>query len=136
VAKPSSSVYGQAWSCVSSLSSPAVFVSGNVAVAQSLARRLSTPAGGLIDDPTYGYDLSGELNDDVSNSDIAQIQSRTAAECLKDERVADAVVSITFVSSNFIVNIQVTLVTGQTFTLVLSVSQVAKDPINILSVSA
>jgi phage baseplate assembly protein W len=128
------STFGQCWSCVSDLSSPGVYVSGNRAVAEAIARRLQTPRGGLIDDPTYGYDLTYFLNAELSTTDLALIQSNTNAECLKDERVTAAATSLTFTGGVLIVTIAVTTSTGP-FTLVLSVSSVAANPVQILAVT-
>ena len=135
MARPPSGAYGQCWSCVSDLTSPAVYVSGNRAIGEAIARRLSTVRGGLIDDPTYGYALTEFLNDDLSTGDIARIQANTQAECLKDERVAEADVTVSLVGTTLGVSIQVTTVTGQTFALVLSVAEVAVNPVQILSVT-
>lgn len=127
-------VFGQCWSCVSDVASPGNYVSGNLAVAQAMARRLQTPRGGLIDDPTYGYDLVGELNDDVNATDIARMSGLVNAECLKDERVSQASATVTFITGVLIVSIALTTSAGP-FTLVLSVSSVAANPVQILAVS-
>ena len=90
--------------------------------------------GGLIDDPNYGYDLVGFLNDDVTPAQIASIQSNVNAECTKDERVARAASTILFTGGVLIITIVLTTALGP-FTLVLSVSQVAANPVTLLSVS-
>jgi phage baseplate assembly protein W len=128
--------YGSCWSCVSDLASPGTFVTGNRAIAEAIARRLQTPRGGLIDDPTYGYDLTDFVDADVSPADLARMQSNVVAECLKDERVSGASVSVLLTAAGvMIATIKLEPVGGQPFTLVLSVSAVAVDPVTILGVS-
>lgn len=79
--------FGTAWSCVTDLTMPAVLVSGNQVVAEAIARRWQTPRGRLIDDPSYGFDLSDYLNDDLAPADLARIGAQAAAEAAKDQRV-------------------------------------------------
>jgi phage baseplate assembly protein W len=128
------SSFGQCWSCVTDLSSPGIYVTGNQAIGEAIARRLQTPRGGLIDDPNYGYDLTDFLNDDLTTADLALIQSNVNAECVKDERVTAASTTLTFTGGVLIVTIAVTTSAGP-FTLVLSVSSVAANPVQILAVS-
>ena len=98
-----------------------VEVTGRLALAQSIWRRLSTPHGRLLDDASYGYDLAGEINDDLSPLQIARISTRIVSECKKDERVRDAKVSAIFDGSTLTVVIVVTDGTGP-FRLTLAVS--------------
>jgi phage baseplate assembly protein W len=127
---------GSCWSCVSGLSSPGVFVTGNRAIGEAIARRLQTPRGGLIDDPKYGYDLTDFVEADVSPADLARIQSNVAAECAKDERVAAATAKIVLTSAGVLLaTIELEPVGGEPFSLVLSVSDVAQSPVQILGVS-
>lgn len=60
----------------------------------ALMRRLSTPAGALEelgDDPEYGYDVPGQLNNDFSGiAGLAGISSQAQAEVNKDPRVQTA----------------------------------------------
>lgn len=60
----------------------------------ALLRRLSTPAGALEelgDDPEYGYDVPGQLNNDFSGvAGLAGISSMAQAEVNKDPRVQAA----------------------------------------------
>ena len=62
-------------------------VSGRTALAQAIVRRWSTERGELIDDPTYGTDLTNLINDDMTDADIAKAISDAELEALKDERV-------------------------------------------------
>ena len=72
-------------------------VSGRRALAEALVRRLQTPNGRSIDDPDYGYELLGELNDDIGPAELGRIASEAAAECLKDERVVSCSGTASFV---------------------------------------
>jgi phage baseplate assembly protein W len=128
-----STSFGLSWSCVSDITSPAVMISGNLAVGQAIARRLQTPRGDLIDDPNYGTDLTAYLLDDVTPAQVNAIQTNVNQECLKDQRVQAASTTVTLIANVLIVSIALQTATGP-FTLVLSVSQVAENPVTILSV--
>jgi phage baseplate assembly protein W len=105
-------------------------VTGDLLVGQAIARRLSTPRGALIDDPNYGYDLTAWLNADVGPQDLGQIQANTQAECLKDQRIVSATVTVTPPASAIIhgvtaiyMMVTIALTTGAgPFTLTLAVS--------------
>jgi phage baseplate assembly protein W len=105
-------------------------VSGRRALIESLARRLDTPRGRLIDDPNYGTSLPGEVNDDLSQADIARIQAATTAECLKDERVVDATSDATFVNGVLTLNLEITDGQGP-FPLTLAVSAVTVEILQV-----
>lgn len=115
--------FGQTWSCVSDITMPAIMVSGNRVVAEDIARRLQTALGQLIDDPTYGFDLTEELNDDIDTASIARIAGMVNAECLKVEAVAAASSTVVMSGTVMVVTILVTTASGP-FTMVLSVSGV------------
>lgn len=124
---------GTTLSCIFDCTAEYAVVSGRTCLAQALARRLITPRGGLIDDPNYGFDLTQFLNADMSPTDIAQCESGTEGECVKDERVlsADASVSVTPTGS-LIVTITVTDADGP-FSLVLAVSDVTVQLLTVTS---
>jgi phage baseplate assembly protein W len=118
--------YGTDLSCVSDLDPSMAEVSGNALLAQACARRLLTPAGTLIDDASYGYDLEQFIDADIALSDVSQIQSAIQAELLKDQRVLSctAVVTYTQATSVLTANIQITGASGP-FSFVLTISQLA-----------
>jgi phage baseplate assembly protein W len=119
---------------VTDLSSPGTYASGKRAIAEAIARRLQTPRGNLLSDPTYGYDLTAFLDADLGARDIAMITSNAQAECLKDERVAGATVTIALSATGvLVVSIAIDPSVGLPFTFVLSVSQVT---VQILQVSS
>jgi hypothetical protein len=98
-------------------------VSGRLLLSQALVRRITTPRGRLLDDPNYGYDVAGELSDDVTDADIATIAATMDAEFLKDERIVSSSTTTTFV--NGVLNTTTTLQDGTgPFSLVLAISSV------------
>jgi hypothetical protein len=66
-------------------------VTGRVALAQSLARRLRTRTGLLLDDPSYGDDMRQLVGSTIGDDEIIQ---RVTAQCLADERVEDVEVIV------------------------------------------
>lgn len=122
--------YGHDLFCVNDLDPGMLEVDGRVCLAQALARRLITPRGGLLDDPNYGYDLTGFLNDDVTHATLASMQGQINAEMLKDERVIAASSTVVFVSGQLIVTISITDGVGP-FPLVLAVSSVTVQVLSI-----
>jgi hypothetical protein len=105
-------------------------VSGRRCLGEAIARRLQTPRGGLIDDPNYGFDLSGELNDDVTQEDVARMSSSIEAECLKDERVFGATATVVFANGTLLVTIKLTDSAGP-FLLVLQVTSVTLELLTV-----
>jgi phage baseplate assembly protein W len=122
--------YGSDLSCVSDLDPGALEVSGRKALAQSIARRLTTPRGRLIDDPNYGFDLTQFIDADLGPADLAQIKAQAEAECLKDERVAAATVTLQFIAN--VLNVTVVLQDRSgPFALVLSINNVTPPTLAI-----
>ena len=111
---------------VSDLDASFRLVSGRQALAQAIARRLSTRRGELAvigDDPDYGLDVRDFLNDDVGAVGTFEIEAAVSAEVLKDERVASATVTAQIVSGALLLAIG--LVDGDgPFRLTLAVSDV------------
>jgi phage baseplate assembly protein W len=114
--------------CVSDIDPGWQLVSGRPALAQALARRLSTPRGGLFYARTYGYDLRQWINADISDVDVFAIQATVEAECERDPRVrrASAVVLFSPASQSMRVSIAVVDADGP-FDLVLAVSAVTVE---------
>lgn len=92
---PATVAYGLDLACVSDLDPGFVIVTGRRLLAEAIARRLQTPRGTLIDDGNYGYDVVGELGDDLAPSDLGRIAAAIEAECAKDERVVSARATVT-----------------------------------------
>lgn len=116
--------YGTDCTATTDLDPYFTLVSGTTVVAQSLARRLQTPPGGLLDDPDYGYDLRSWVNRDMTTRDRFELTQRVEAEVMKDERVSSVVVSLGVTTTTITVDLAVTLRAGETFPLVLTVSSV------------
>lgn len=117
---------------VSDLTSDMQEVSGRNGLAQSIARRLSTPRGRLIDDPDYGFSLPDFLNDDIAQDDLARIVGGIQAECLKDERVYSAQASFSSPDNSGVYISVIQLVDGAgPFKLVLSVGDVTVDILRV-----
>jgi phage baseplate assembly protein W len=122
-------------SCVTDLTSDCAEVSGVMCWLQSLARRLQTPLGGLLDDPDYGYGILDELDGETNPSDLDAIASKVDSEFLKDERTLASNTNVVTTDNNGAVSITITSRVVSAlgpFRLVLSVSQVT---VQILSVS-
>ena len=116
--------YGTDCAATTDLDPYFTLVSGATVVAQSLARRLQTPPGGLVDDPDYGYDLRSWVNRGMTTRESFELTQRVEAECMKDERVSSVVVSLATTTTTITVDLAVTLRSGETFPLVLTVSLV------------
>lgn len=121
-------------SCVADIDPTFALVSGRRALAQALARRLSTPRGGLFYDGTYGYDLRSQLNAAVDDfGGTFAIAAAVEAEVEKDERVLAATAEVTFDASTERLRVAIAIMAADgPFALVLGVDAVT---VEILSVS-
>jgi hypothetical protein len=116
--------FGTTLSCTFDLDSMGAVVSGLTALSQALVRRISTPRGRLLTDPNYGYDIQGELNDDVTTQQVGQIANNMDSEFLKDQRVFSSSTTVTLQSDGTLdTSSSITSALGP-FSLVLNVSQV------------
>ena len=116
--------YGTTVSCVSDLAAPARLVSGLRVVGEAIARRLLTPAGGLIDDPEYGLDLRQYVNGDLTRADLARLASEIETEARKDQRVAAVRAVVTYDERALKLTATLEVRTGSgPFSLVLTASQ-------------
>lgn len=81
--------YGRDLACVGDLSPDLEEVDpmSPRAIAEAILRRFDCPRGALVDDPDYGFDLSGELNRGQRRSDAIAIGGLIRAEAEKDDRV-------------------------------------------------
>lgn len=108
-------------------------VSGRLALAQAIARRLTTRRGLLEwigDDPEYGHDVREYLGEDVGPRAEFVIASRVQAECLKDERVRAAQVTATLTSGRLTLSIKLTDADGP-FRLTLAVTGVTVELLKV-----
>lgn len=116
--------YGTDVSCSTYLDPYFALVSGPEGVAQAIARRLQTPLGGLLTDPTYGFDLRALLNSGLTQAATLAIQTGIEAQCLYDERVDSVEVQVEMDDATGVCTIEVSpvLVEGETFTLTFTLS--------------
>ena len=116
--------YGSTISCTFDLDPMGATVSGLTALSQALIRRITTPRGRLLTDPNYGYDITGELNDDVTTQQVGAIGSNVDQEFLKDQRVFASSTTVALQADGSLdVSSQVQSALGP-FSLVLNVSAV------------
>ncbi len=117
--------FGSDFSAVDDLDPLLTFLEGDTddvtALIQAVARRYITPRGGLFYDPAYGLDLRLFVGSTYSP---AQIESLTAAEARKEERVSDCSVTATPIGETLKIEIRCTSNTGATFDFTLEVSKV------------
>lgn len=91
---------------------------------EAIARRLLTPRGSLFYAPSYGYDLRQHVNSDLDTADLREVERAAAEECRADERVDDVQLQASVTDDRLTLSGWVTAITGQTFRLVLAVSEV------------
>jgi hypothetical protein len=124
--------YGTDFSCTEDLETTLSTVSGPMVVVEAVVRRWSTPTGGLLGDPNYGFDLTSYCNADVGPRDIAQMVDGLNAEAEKDERVLESQSTAVLGSDDVLtVTANLTLLDGETFTLTLSVDSVTVELLRV-----
>ncbi|MBV8929444.1 MAG: hypothetical protein JO152_10010 [Mycobacteriaceae bacterium] len=98
---------------------------GRRVLVEAIARRLSTPAGGLFYDAGYGLDLRDYLNEALTPTELAVLRVAVRAQCLADERVDDADAQVVYDPRARTLTVTIRLVAGQgPFAFVLRVDQV------------
>ena len=115
--------YGHDLSLLTDLDPSMLEVDGLRCLAEACARRLQTPRGGLIDDPNYGFDVTGLLNDDLDTRAIAQLGAGVDGELVKDERIVRTTTAVSFVRGALMLDIK-GLASNGPFRLVLAASDV------------
>jgi phage baseplate assembly protein W len=122
--------YGRDTYCTNRLR-PGRVVEGVELVGQAIYRRLTTRRGTLLDDPNYGIHLLELLGSSVSEDMRASYPGRIRNECAKEPRVDSVTVTITEnlegAGLTWTVDLDVLTTEGDTFDLVLSVSDVTVD---------
>lgn len=102
-------------------------VTGARALGQALARRLVTPRGGLLDDPSYGYDLRQLVGDVLDPLALETVRAEVLDQLRADERVDDASVTVTQPTRTSVrVEALVSAAAGP-FRLVIAVSAVTSE---------
>jgi len=117
--------FGSSWSCVTDLVMPSTMATGFRVVAEAIARRWSTPRGRLIDDPDYGYDVTGMVGDTLDTRGLARLATALAHEAEKDERVKTAQVTVALAGDSMLIVTGSIETSEGPFKLVVSVSDVS-----------
>lgn len=100
-------------------------VSGRLALAQAILRRLTTPRGQLLGSPTYGYDLLSTVGAPVPASIVRQ---RVLEQVLAEEEVEDA--SVTVALANGVLQVSINVEDGKgPFRLTVSASDLTAQAI-------
>lgn len=111
-------------------------ITGTRALAEAALRRVLTRKGTLsittlggvvLGDPDYGAmpTLSDLLNARVNGMQLPAYAGQYETEIKRDERVEDSLVSLTMSGSAIVAVIQVTPVEGTTFSMTITVDQLA-----------
>lgn len=92
--------YGVDLSCVLDITPDAAEVDPNTtrAIGEALVRRYISPRNSVLDDESYGLDLRARCNAGQTRQDLTRLQSQIRVEALKDDRVSDVSVTLTFPS--------------------------------------
>lgn len=115
--------YGTDISLLFDMDPMGMLVTGRTLLTQALIRRISTPRGRLLSNANYGYDVVGEVNDDIDPTSVPTIASNMDQEFMKDERVVSSTTTATL--TNGVLYTSTTIVDGDgPFSLVLSISNV------------
>lgn len=101
--------FGSDFSCVDDITSDLAVVSGQLCVAQAVARRLLCPAGALWYDPDYGYGVQRWLCSTAPP--VETIASANSTEARKDERVKTCSAVVEFSPTNNTLEIDFALTT-------------------------
>ena len=107
-------------------------ITGPLAVAHAVARRLTTPRGSLPWAPNVGDDLRTWMNEAMDRSALLGMANAARAEAESDERVESADVVVAFTASTSTATVTIDGQTGEgPFQLVLAVTAVS---ISVLSI--
>lgn len=105
--------------CITGVDWSLTTVSGRKALAQAIARRWITEPGDLVYDEDYGYGIFSFISGAVQSPGV--IAAGLRAEALKDERVEDCQVTVSFVGDALSISGKLTDAAGP-FDLTLSLS--------------
>lgn len=120
--------FGTDVSTIPDLDPTFTLISGPQVVAQSIARRLTTPRGDLAFHPDYGIDLRMWLNEAMTPQAIAECSQSIEAECRKDERVETVKVNVEMNYTTFSMRIKVFITTALgPFSLTLRIDKLTAE---------
>jgi hypothetical protein len=126
---PVADPYGTDISTFPDLGPYLALVSGPRAVAEAVARRLLTATGLLDHAPNAGMDVRELIGQGFTPARLAALQARIQNEAEGDERVASATVNLELDEhlEAMTIEVQIALIGGETFKLVLTVTQLASN---------
>lgn len=104
-------------------------VSGRESLIQALVRRLTTSRGALWYDDEFGTNLCDFVNQAIRHAWI--VEQAAEEECLKDERVEACTASAELLDSKVTLTLAIEAVDGDEFELVLDVSAVTVEILEI-----
>lgn len=114
--------------CILDADSTWSLVSGKANLARALARRLSTPRGGLFYAPDYGLDVRLYLHADLGAAELANLGPAIEDECEKDERVESCSADVSYSFETRVLTIKLAVTTAEgPFELILAVSQLTVE---------
>lgn len=118
--------FGTDISCMPDLDPMGSLKQGSYVLAEAIARRLITQRGTLIDDPNYGTDVRGWVNDVASSgASLAQLKGAIERECRQDERVQSADAELYFDAPSSTLSVTLSLITSAgPFKFVLGITSV------------
>lgn len=128
--------YGRDLSCTDRII-PGRLVSGGQLLAEACYRRLITPRGQLLDDPTYGLAVCQWLGREMTPEFLVSVPGQIRNELTKDPRIEVVEVTVTTLrgasgAPEMVIDIEGRGVEGETFELSLHVSDVK---VQLLSLS-
>jgi len=119
--------YGIDLSCVTDVTEALDEVDPNspTGIAEAAIRRLTTPRGGLIDDPDYGINLTGYLNKGTTTEELRTLVGDIRNELRKDDRIDDVDATIEYIAATNSMRVKVVFTPADpdldTFTLTFTV---------------
>lgn len=120
--------YGVDISGVSGLDPNFTLVSGQTAVSQAIARRLTTQRGTLVYDPNYGTDVREILAAKVDRNRLEDWRARIESEARKDDRVSSVAAALAYDPATESLTIRVSGALGAgPFSLTLAVTAVTVE---------
>ena len=97
------------------------------ALAEAIVRRLTTPLGQLPDYPSYGFDVRGLIGSSLNSS---QIRQRVRVQCLAEEEVLAAKVTVAAENGGESITIDIAITDGEgPFALTLAINDLATEAI-------
>jgi hypothetical protein len=111
-------------------------VDGPVTVVEIVARRFLTPHGTLEGDSDFGHDVRQYMQARQSAVMRARARMKLRAEALKEQRVKDCTIEITTVGKTMTISAILHLSSGQSFSLTIGISELAKPSVQIALLQA